>query len=48
MGIRPKSRRAMNQNYNRPEAAAKYNQTLYMHMHVPDTSSRTSSHKKVP
>jgi hypothetical protein len=48
MGIRPKFRRAMDQNDNKPKAAAKYNQTLYMHKHVPDTSSRTSSHKKVP
>lgn len=48
MGIHPKSRRAVDQNDNRLEAAAKYYQTLHMHTHVPDTSSRTSSHKKVP
>lgn len=48
MGIRPKSKSAMDQNDNRPEAAAKYYQTLQMHTHVPDTSVSTSSHKKVP
>lgn len=48
MGIRPKTRSAMDQNDNRPEAAAKFYQTLQMHTHVPDASARTFSHKKVP
>lgn len=48
MDIRPKTRSAMDQNDNRPEAAAKYYQTLHMDTHVPDTSASTSSHKKVP
>lgn len=49
MGIRAKSRRnmdqerlwarrTMDQNDNRPVAAAKYCQTLHMHKHVSDTS----------